>query len=126
MSKKDLIFEILLIGDSGNIRRNMPDEAMELMKKHLSDKPESCVVFLGDNVYPQGLPAENHSLRKDAEAVLNKHQEALADYKGKVVFISGNHDWNKGRSDGIEYVLRQEKYIHQLFHQQALFIPESG
>jgi len=126
MRKKELIFELLLIGDSGNVKRNQPDEALELMKNHLSDKPESCVVFLGDNVYPQGLPDENHPLRKDAEAVLNKHYETLENYKGKVIFISGNHDWNKGKADGIEYVLRQEKYIHQLFHQQALFIPESG
>jgi DNA repair exonuclease SbcCD nuclease subunit len=126
MRSKELVFELLLIGDSGNIKRNQPDEAMELMRNHLPEQPESCVVFLGDNVYPQGLPDENHSLRKDAEAVLNKHHEALDGYKGKVIFISGNHDWNKGKADGIEYVLRQEKYIHQLFHQQALFIPEWG
>lgn len=126
MSSKELVFELLLIGDSGNIKRNRPDEALELMKHHLPHKSDSCVIFLGDNVYPQGLPDINNSLRKDAETVLIKHYEALKDYGGKVIFISGNHDWNKGKSNGIEYVLRQEQYIHKLFHQQALYIPEAG
>lgn len=124
--EKEVVYEILLIGDSGNIRRNKPDDALELMKQHLPKSSNSCVIFLGDNVYPQGLPDTNHPLRKDAETVLDKHYEALKDYGGKVIFISGNHDWNKGKSDGIEYVLRQEKYIHHLFHQKALFIPEFG
>lgn len=126
MDKHQLIYEILLIGDSGNIKRNQPDELLGLMKNHLSTSIDSSVIFLGDNIYPKGLPAEDDLLRSDAELVLKKHQEALADYPGKVIFISGNHDWNKGKADGIEYVIRQEKYIRQLFKTDDVYIPENG
>ena len=33
---------------------------------------------------------------------------------GKIFFISGNHDWNKGRRNGYEYILRQEEYLKKL------------
>ena len=49
----------------------------------------------------------------------------MADYHGKVLFISGNHDWNKGRKDGYEYVLRQEKYLEKLFDKNVL-LPSNG
>ncbi|WP_374164887.1 metallophosphoesterase [Arcticibacter sp. MXS-1] len=43
-----------------------------------------------------------------------------------MVFIAGNHDWNKGRSDGYEYVMRQEKYIQKLFEGKNVFLPSNG
>jgi predicted phosphodiesterase len=120
------IYEVLLIGDSGNIKRNQPDELLELMKNNLPTNHRSAVIFLGDNVYPSGLPEEGSPLREDAELVLNKHHESLKDYDGKVIFISGNHDWNKGKDDGIEYVLRQEKYLEKLFDAKNIFLPANG
>ncbi|MEO5911703.1 MAG: metallophosphoesterase [Pelobium sp.] len=126
MPSTKLIYEILLIGDSGNIKRNQPDELIELMKVHLPESDQSAVIFLGDNVYPKGLPPEGDKLRKDAETVINNHHDALKDFSGKTIFISGNHDWNKGKEDGIEYVLRQEKFINLLFKQENVFIPENG
>jgi hypothetical protein len=126
VDKHQLIYELLLIGDSGNVKRKQSDELLELMKAHLPDSKESAVIFLGDNVYPKGLPPENDDLRQDAETVIINHHKALAGYDGKVIFISGNHDWNKGKEDGIEYVLRQEQYINKLFNNNETFIPASG
>lgn len=118
-------YEIFLIGDTGNINRHQPDPVMETMKAHFEEGHNSTVLFLGDNVYPRGLPPENHLLRADAENALNMHFEALRNYQGNVVFISGNHDWNKGRKDGYDYILRQEKYLEKLFAQPVMF-PASG
>lgn len=126
MSIHKIVYEVLLIGDSGNIKRNQPDELLELMKVHLPINHPSSVIFLGDNVYPKGLPAENDLLRKDAEAVLNNHHQALKDYDGKIIFISGNHDWNKGKDDGLAYVLRQQNYVNQLFGSDETFVPANG
>lgn len=120
------IYEVLLIGDSGNIKRNQPDEILELLKNHLPQNNQSAVIFLGDNVYPYGLPDESHPLRKDAETVLNAHYQAVENFKGKVIFISGNHDWNKGKSNGLSYVLRQEDYLNNLFKPQKVYFPENG
>jgi hypothetical protein len=124
MSK--LQYEILLIGDSGNVKRKQPDELLELMKVHLPKTKNSYVIFLGDNVYPKGLPVEGDFLRADAELVLQKHYDALKDFEGNVLFISGNHDWNKGKSDGLSYVLRQQDYVNKLFNKENNFLPLNG
>lgn len=126
METQQPVYEIVLIGDSGNIKRNQPDEILELLKNHLPKNEQSAVIFLGDNVYPFGLPDVDHILRKDAETVLNAHYKAVESFKGKVIFISGNHDWNKGRSDGLTYVLRQEEYLNNLFKPQKVYFPENG
>ncbi|MXV15529.1 metallophosphoesterase [Hufsiella ginkgonis] len=119
-------FEVFLVGDTGGINRTKPDPVLETLKAHLIPRQESAVIFLGDNVYPRGLPEPGHLLRKDAEATLKAHHEALKDYHGKVVFIGGNHDWNKGRSNGYDYIVRQEKYIEKLFGGKNVFLPTNG
>lgn len=123
--REDQSYEIFLIGDTGNLHRHSPDPVLETMTSHFNKSQNSAVIFLGDNVYPRGLPAEGNILRKDAENGLLAHKNALKDYHGKVYFISGNHDWNKGRPDGYEYVIRQEQYLEELFSQKVMF-PEKG
>ncbi|WP_207425597.1 metallophosphoesterase [Pedobacter sp. SYSU D00535] len=119
-------FELFLIGDTGDISPTRPDPVLETLKAHLQPSQESAVIFLGDNIYPRGMPAKGNILRKNAENTLKRHYEALKDYEGQVVFIAGNHDWNKGRKDGYEYILRQEKYIQQLFEGKNVFLPSNG
>ncbi len=124
-SEQPKSYEVFLIGDTGSIARHKPDPVLETLKAHFKEDQNSAVVFLGDNIYPIGLPPKGNLLRKDAEATLNAYKKALADYHGKVVFISGNHDWNKGRKDGYEYVLRQGKYLEKLFDKNV-FLPSNG
>lgn len=126
MDKQNLIYEVLVIGDSGNVKRREQDEVLSLLNNHLPNSANAMVVFLGDNVYPHGLPDETDSLREDAELVLKAHYNTLKDFKGKTVFISGNHDWNKGKRDGLSYVLRQEEYLNNLFRPQKVYFPENG
>lgn len=122
---KSKSFEILLIGDAGSISRLRPDPVLETLMAHVDKDQKSAIVFLGDNIYPRGLPPKNHLLRKDAEDTLKAYKESLKDYHGKVVFISGNHDWNKGRKDGYDYIIRQEKYLEDLFSKNIL-LPSNG
>lgn len=118
-------YEVFLIGDTGNISRHKPDRVLETLKCHLDKAQHSAILFLGDNIYPRGLPPKQNILRSDAENALIAHYNALKDYHGKVLFISGNHDWNKGRKDGYEYVVRQEKYLEKLFNQNVM-LPSKG
>lgn len=119
-------FEIFLIGDTGDISPTKPDAVLQTLCAHFSPAQPSAVVFLGDNIYPRGLPPKGNILRKNAENTLIRHYEALKDYHGKVVFIAGNHDWNKGRSDGYEYIVRQENFIQKLFEGKNVFLPSNG
>lgn len=116
-------FDLFLIGDTGDIATSREDLVLKCLKLHLQESEQSALVFLGDNVYPRGLPPEGNILRAQAELTLKKHYEILADYEGRVMFIAGNHDWNKGRVNGAEYVLRQEKYLKDLFNGREVFFP---
>ena len=80
-------FEIFLIGDTGDIARHKPDAVMDMLCAHINPEQKSAVIFLGDNVYPRGLPAKGKILRNDAEAAFNKHHEVLEVYRGKGIFI---------------------------------------
>lgn len=122
----DSTYEVILVGDSGNISRYKPDPVLSLLTKQLDTVNPSAVIFLGDNIYPHGLPEKGDRLRADAELVLQKHHEAVKDYAGKVIFISGNHDWNKGKDDGFDYVVRQEKYVEKLFGGENVYLPSNG
>jgi len=119
-------FEIFLIGDTGDISPSKPDPVLETLKAHFDPNQSSAVIFLGDNIYPRGMPPKGTLLRKNAENTLKMHYEALKEYHGKIVFIAGNHDWNKGRKDGYDYVVRQEKYIQRLFEGRNVFLPSNG
>lgn len=127
--KQELIrkpFEVFLIGDTGSITRGQPDRVFEALRAQVDPKKDSAIIFLGDNIYPRGMPAPNHILRKDAEAVIEAHQHALEGYHGRILFLSGNHDWNNGREDGYQYVLQQEKYLKELFGDRGGMFPSKG
>lgn len=122
----DNAFEVVLIGDTGEIRTDGSDQVMQLFSEQLPSTQNSLVIFLGDLIYPKGLPSENDPARKPAEKILDHYHTILKDFKGKKLFISGNHDWNKGKPDGYEYVLRQEEYIQQLFSDKEIYQPRNG
>ncbi len=126
MIEPQLTHQVILIGDSGNISLDGLDPVLDLLKQQLTHQEKTTVIFLGDNIYPKGLPDEGHELREDAEITLQKHYEALENFKGRIIFISGNHDWNKGKRNGLEYVLRQERYLEGLFGKGQMLFPSNG
>lgn len=119
-------YEVILIGDAGSPCLDREDPVLGMLRSQVAENPDSCVVFLGDNIYPRGLPPQNHPLRKISEKRLLAQLEVIKDHKGKIVFLSGNHDWNVGRRNGYEYVLRQEKYIRDYFDGRDVYLPRGG
>src|SRR5690554_4289867 len=58
-----------LVGDAGLSPMNGMSDGLEAFQKHISDKETDgdYTLFLGDNIYPAGLPAIYHSYRTAAE-----------------------------------------------------------
>ena len=115
---KTLVHSLYLVGDAGELDnhlegRNFVLEAiMEQLKESEGDE---SLVYLGDNLYPQGLERKKHEDRERGEKILNA-QLKLANYvDGNTVFIPGNHDWKKGKKGGLKYILRQEKYVESYY-----------
>ena len=117
---------IYLIGDAG-LSKDKVKPLFKLLKKQIeSDKTPSLVVFLGDNIYPRGLPDKDKKGRKEAEEILDYQIKQLKELNCQVIFIPGNHDWDKGGKDGISNVRNQEKYIQEHLKGGNIFIPSYG
>lgn len=123
-----LVYTIFLIGDGGAPSRDTADVNFGLLEQALLRAGErSAIVFLGDNIYPSGLPPETHPDRADAERRINKQLDVLADYSGRVVFVPGNHDWGGQGLGGDRLQLnRQEAYIEGRLDRGNTFLPDMG
>ncbi len=127
--ENQLIHSLYLIGDGGELddtiqdRNFVLDAAAKLLKLETT---ETSLVFLGDNVYPKGLPKKDDPDRNIAERILNAQLELSESHSGKTYFIPGNHDWNKYKKGGRKAILRQEKYIKNFDekNKRVRFFPE--
>ncbi len=109
---------IYLIGDVGGAKDGIPSIPLIELKKQLKvdqrGDENTDVVFLGDNIYPVGMPPEGHKDRKDAEQRLDVQLESVRAFKGNVTFVPGNHDWYTYGREGLK---RQEVYIEKYLSQ---------
>lgn len=110
----DLDTRVVLIGDTGEADVDNP--VLGLLELVAGEFPErTLVVFLGDNVYPRGLPADEEvdadEERAAAEAVLRLWLESIEAAGAETVFIPGNHDWNRGHDGGMERILAQGAWL---------------
>lgn len=102
---------IYLIGDAGYVPESGVNPVLTYLKSHLpSVGKNTTVLFLGDNIYPKGMPEKlSGEKRESAEKSIDAQMEALAGFKGEVVFIAGNHDW----ASGLAGRRRQEQYVEE-------------
>ena len=80
-------------------------------------------IFLGDNIYPKGLPKKDDPKRQLSEHRLNTQLHAVSDFKGQVLFLPGNHDWY---DEGLQGLKRQEEYLEGKLEGQNIFKPEDA
>lgn len=119
---------IYFIGDAGKPETDPLEPSLALLKSKLeeSNSINTSVVFLGDNIYEEGLHPKDHPFREEAESRINAQLDILQNFNGDIVFIPGNHDWNEGDKEGDEYIKRQEKYIEDYLDRGNTFLPDNG
>ncbi|PKQ43685.1 metallophosphoesterase [Confluentibacter flavum] len=121
---KDVDKTFYLIGDAGLSPTNGLSDGLQAFQNYISDKNTEgdYVIFLGDNIYPSGLPDVDENGRANAENSLNAQIKSIRDFKGKTVFIPGNHDWY---ANGLKGLKREENYIKDALGKNT-FLPENG
>ncbi len=121
------VYQILLIGDTGAPEVDGTDPVLALLDAHLQRAGDSsAVVFLGDNIYPRGLPRLTDDDRREAERHIDVQLDVLRDYPGRVFFVPGNHDWDDSGRDGWAGVRREEDYIETALGRGDVFVPSGG
>ena len=123
--KSDIIYSLYLIGDAGNADLNETTPALKHLEKKLEKaSKQSAVLFLGDNIYPVGMPSKKEPVkRKLAEHRIKVQTDILQKFKGKKMFIPGNHDWYNNGLEGLE---RQQKFIEKELDSKDVFFPQGG
>jgi len=126
-------FSVYLIGDAGN--DTVTNKTMTLLQLDALKNPNSAILFLGDNIYPQGLETLSKSEKKRRLSTkrLLSQIEPLKTYKGQVYFVPGNHDWKQGKWQGLKYVKEEARYVEEYFkttevsnRNEHTFIPQNG
>ncbi|RNI26516.1 metallophosphoesterase family protein [Rufibacter latericius] len=118
---------IAMVGDIGKNGSVEDDPLMQAVQSWINEAGEnSTILLLGDNVYPTGLPPVESFRHPAAIQKLDYQLSLFQNYRGKVIYLSGNHDWNKGRQDGYSFVLRQEKYIIEKLQDNNAYLPRGG
>ncbi len=115
---------LLLVGDAGAPAADEP--VLRALAAEAAKAPErTLVVFLGDNLYPNGLPPEGAASRAEGERRLAAQADAALRAGARVLFLPGNHDWDGMGEDGHAAILRQERFLAAR-SPRLLFAPGDG
>lgn len=115
-----LMHTVFLVGDAGG----GGNPALDLLERKAKGAgKESTVLFLGDNIYPNGMAPKSGGDRAKDESRLEAQLNTVLDYEGNVFFIAGNHDWDEYGIDGLK---RQKKFIEKYLDRKDVFFPDPG
>ncbi|WP_224485149.1 BamA/TamA family outer membrane protein [Robertkochia aurantiaca] len=113
-----------LLGDAGNSPAGEPSRAIKAWSDAMAEgKADDFALYLGDNIYPNGLPKKEDPDYELAAHRLQVQVEAAARFPGRSVFIPGNHDWYSG---GIKGLQRQEDFIEDRLDLKHGFLPSDA
>lgn len=112
----DVETTLFLIGDAGepDPRAPLGGVPLESLTVQASAAPQrSVIVFLGDNVYPDGIPELGVAEYADARRRLEAQVRAVP-MGARAYFLPGNHDWASELPYGLFAVRRQEELIRSM------------
>lgn len=114
-----------LIGDAGKSPMNGKSDGLLALENHVKSQTtdDAHLIFLGDNIYPTGMPKKDDDFRKKAENHLNAQIDVVKQFNGKTIFIPGNHDWY---NEGLKNVEREKEYIEKALDDKNIWEPKVG
>ncbi|MFT7592031.1 MAG: hypothetical protein ACI9UJ_001960 [bacterium] len=121
-----VLHSVYMIGDAGSGEKAALHALQDKLKK---EGKKSSVVFLGNNISPDGMPKKKRKRkRKAAEKIIDEQIEAAHKYKGHTYFIPGNEEWNNGKQHGRAAVRRLEDYVqsHHKKTKKIKFFPNKA
>lgn len=122
-SNKKKVHTFYLLGDAGlGLVQDTVHQTNSLVEHLNSASAESTLIFLGDNIYPSGMPKKEHKTRPEAERNIQNQIDLTTNFKGKTLFIPGNHDWY---SNGVVGLKREQDFVESQLGKNS-FLPKNG
>jgi hypothetical protein len=123
----EFVYSVFLVGDAGGASLEPRSKILLNLERMLDETGrEGAIVFVGDNLYPDGLPPKTHEARAELEKKLLAQLETVKDFPGKIVFMPGNHDWASSGDEGLDYINRQEQFVEEYLNRGNTFLPDNG
>ncbi len=122
----EIDYTLFLVGDSGEpsiINQPLGSVLREQIRKSGNN---STLLYLGDNIYPKGMPDEGHKGREVSESILKAQTDWIRGLDAKGIFIPGNHDWQRGNRKGISFIDNQQQWIDSLNDKNITLLPRDG
>ncbi|HUR92939.1 MAG TPA: metallophosphoesterase [Gemmatimonadales bacterium] len=120
----DIVASVILIGDAG-APKAPTEPVLTAVARELSHRPDTAaILFLGDNVYPRGLPDSAHPSYAEAARRLRAQLELASEVP--VFLVPGNHDWDKSGTDGLARIRHQGVFVARASGGRARLLPADG
>lgn len=127
LSPSDIESTLYLIGDAGEPDPQEVGAPLDSLYAQAARAPErSLILFLGDNVYPAGIPEAGRAEWADARRRLAA-QVAAVPPGARAIFVPGNHDWADEGPFGLYSIRLQEDMIAEMAAGRDIrLLPENG
>lgn len=117
---------LILVGDAGEPVEPPQESVLLSLATRAGELEErTTIIFLGDNIYPAGLPPKEAPDRSEMAAKLLPQIEAVKKSGAQGIFVPGNHDWNHSKPGGKAAVQRQQDFVTARLGDKAFF-PQNG
>lgn len=126
VSRDSVALDLWLVGDAGHPAEGEEPVLKALVREVRENPDEAVIVWLGDNIYPHGLPDSTAADFAEAAHALDAQIEAVKASGARGIFVPGNHDWDAGSPLGLEFVRRQERYVRRHGGDRIEFLPGNG
>ncbi len=121
-----VVERIFLVGDAGILDKNS-HPVCDWLKMNIDwNDTTNVLLYLGDNIYPEGLPNEGDKNYEEAKRIIDYQISVVKNMNAKAFFVPGNHDWKKGKIGGLQHIKNQGAYIRSLQLNNIRLLPEDG
>jgi hypothetical protein len=110
---------LYIIGDAGRPAPGREPVLRALGGDVRTGERPRVVLFLGDNLYPAGLPDSAARAWREAERRLAAQIDAVRG-RARAVFLPGNHDWRRGGREGVR---REAAFVARYGGAAAAMLP---
>jgi hypothetical protein len=118
---------LYLIGDAGVPHPGFEPVFVALTREASAPtRATRVIVFLGDNIYPRGMPPVGDRDRAEAERRINDQMAVARSTGAQTIFIPGNHDWDHEKAGGWDAIRREGEYVRTASQGTIAFLPADG
>lgn len=121
-----VVYTLYLVGDSGE--PVIADQPLgNVLRQQVKESGRNTtLIYLGDNIYPKGMPDKSAKSRGLAEKIIKTQTAWVQGLDANGIFVPGNHDWQRGRRKGISYIQNQQQWVDSLNDKNIILLPRDG